>query len=427
MKIAMLTNTYLPHVGGVANSVKQFTDGYRQRGHEVLIVAPTYREDCSEDQEENVVRIPALKQIEESNFSLALPTTPKLSRAMQEFQPDLLHSHHPYIIGDTALRLSASDGVPLVFTYHTMYEHYTHYSPVAPDHLKDFIVELASGYANLCDVVIAPSQSTADILRERGVTTSIVVIPTGVDVDRFAGGDGKEIRDERGIPPEAPVVGYVGRLATEKNLGFLSRALSTYLERDDTAHALVVGDGGARSEMEDTFAENELSERLHMTGELTGQRVIDAYHAMDVFAFASLTETQGMALAEALAAGRPVVALEAPGAREITRDGENGQLVPEQDIESFADAVATWVEKTREDPEAVRRRCRDSVEEYRSERCVKRALELYGSLLEKERSSPSSSADGLEAMPEAIAREGKLWLNRLRALARAFVGETGDQ
>lgn len=423
MRIAMFTNTYLPHVGGVANSVKQFTDGYRQRGHRVLVVAPTYEEECPEDEEENVVRVPALKNIQESNFSLALPTTPKLTRALDEFQPEILHSHHPYIIGDTALRLAASQEVPLVFTYHTMYEHYTHYSPVAPKQLKEFVIELATGYANLCSRVIAPSQSVAEILRERGVKTPISVIPTGVDVDRFADGDGDAIRTEYGVPPDATVLGYVGRLAKEKNLEFLSGALTACLAEDEEARVLMVGDGGAREDIEEIFANEGMSERLHMTGELTGRAVVNAYHAMDVFAFASLTETQGMALAEALAAGRPVVALEAPGAREIIRDGENGRLVRQEDAGEFAMALGQVVEQAREAPAELAERCRESVEDYRSERCVERALDLYAGLLRDERTILPPAEAALHTVPETLAREGRLWLNRLRALARASVRE----
>lgn len=425
MKIAMFTNTYLPHVGGVANSVQQFADGYRRRGHRVLVVAPTYEEECPEDEEENVVRVPALKNIQESNFSLALPVTPQLTRALDRFQPELLHSHHPYIIGDTALRLSASQELPLVFTYHTMYEHYTHYSPVAPRRLKEFIIELATGYADLCSRVIAPSQSVAEILRERGVTTPISVIPTGVEMERFADGDGESIRAEYDVPLDAHVIGYVGRLAQEKNLDFLSTALTTYLAQDDSAHALMVGEGDARSKIEGIFARAKVSERLHMTGTLTGQEVVDAYHAMDVFAFASLTETQGMALAEALAAGCPVVALDAPGAREIIRDAQNGRLVPDQDAEDFTRALGAVVEEARNAPEELAKRCRNSVEDYRSERCIERALDLYADLLEEAPPSLPPADRAFIALPETLAREGKIWINRLRALARAAVQE-GD-
>ena len=425
MRVTMFTNTYLPHVGGVANSVKQFTDGYRQRGHDVLVVAPTYEEDHPEGEGENVVRVPALKNIQESNFSLALPTTPKLKRALDGFQPELIHSHHPYIIGDTALRFAASEELPLVFTYHTMYEHYTHYSPVAPEQLKEFIKELATGYANLCSCVIAPSESVAEILRERGVRTPIRVIPTGVEVERFEEGDGESVRAEYGIPDSAPVIGYLGRLAEEKNLDFLSRALAAYLEGDDSAHVLVVGGGEAMADIEDVFQRRDMSERLHMTGELTGQEVIDAYHAMDVFAFSSLTETQGMALAEALAAGCPVVALDAPGAREIVRTGKNGILVEEEDEGEFAEALSSVLQKLDREGRKFADRCRKSVENYRSERCVGRALDLYRELLEGKEPSLPEWEEAMSRVPETLTQEANIWLNRLRALARASTRGNG--
>ena len=423
MKITMLTNTYLPHVGGVANSVREFSDGYRERGHEVLVVAPEYDEEAPRAEERNILRLPALKNIQESNFSLALPVSPKLRSSLREFGPDLLHSHHPFVIGDTALKLAASEDLPLVFTYHTMYEHYTHYSPVSPGGVKEFIIELATGYANLCDRVVAPSESVARILRDRGVRTPVVVIPTGVNAEKFGDGDPGRGRRENELPQDVPVIGHVGRLAPEKNLEFLGKAFARCLRQRDDAHALIVGDGDTREDLEGIFDGTGVSDQVRMPGVLKGQKLVDAYHAMDVFGFASKTETQGMALAEALAAGCPVVALDAPGAREIVRDGQNGRLLQREDAKEFADALGSVLEKSVEQGDRLAASCRSSVEEYRAERCIGRMLGLYEGLLEGEPRPRKSGERAGTSVPETLEQMGRLWVNRLRALARAFVRE----
>ena len=192
MKTLMLTNTYLPHVGGVARSVVAFATELRRRGHRVLIVAPEF-ENCPAD-EIDVVRVPAVQNFNGSDFSVRIPIPGFLTSTVTQFEPDIVHSHHPFLMGDTALRIAAARDLPLVFTHHTMYEQYTHYVPVKSPLLSRFVIDLTTGYANLCNAVIAPSESVAEILRSRGVTAPIDVIPTGVDIARFEAGDGQSVR-----------------------------------------------------------------------------------------------------------------------------------------------------------------------------------------------------------------------------------------
>ena len=219
MNILILTNTFTPHVGGVARSVEAFTAEYRKRGHRVLIVAPEFP-DMPLD-EVDVMRISAIQKFNASDFSVALPIHPQLGDAIDAFRPDIVHAQHPFLLGITALRLARHRGLPLVFTHHTLYEQYTHYIPGDSPALKRFAIELATRYANLTDQVFAPSESVRDLLLERGVTTPIAVVPTGVRLESFAQGDGLDFRRQTGIPETACVVGHLGRLAPEKNLEFL--------------------------------------------------------------------------------------------------------------------------------------------------------------------------------------------------------------
>jgi glycosyltransferase involved in cell wall biosynthesis len=340
MNILMLTNTFTPHVGGVAQSVEAFSTEFRRRGHRVLIGAPYF--DGTPGNETDVVRLPAVQHFHGSDFSVPMPVIGRLKSALHAFRPDIVHSHHPFLLGDTALRLAATRNIPVVFTHHTLYEKYTHYVPADSPRLRRFVVDLATGYCNLCNAVIAPSDSIAQLLRQRGATVSIDVIPTGVDVDLFAAGDGPAARAAMQIPPEAFVVGHVGRLAPEKNLGFLTDGVARFLLSREAAHFLLAGEGPLKQEILKKFAALKLDGRIHLAGVLGRKALAGIYRAMNVFTFASRTETQGIVLTEAMAAGVPVVAVDAPGVREVVQDRSNGRLLPRENMPQFIDAL-TWV------------------------------------------------------------------------------------
>ncbi len=329
MKICMMTNTYLPHVGGVARSVSTFAHEYCRLGHEVLVVAPEFDgRPLPATQEALVERVPSLRNFNGSDFSIRLPGAAALSARIDAFQAEIMHAHHPFLLGDTGLRIAMNKNVPIVFTHHTRYEDYTHYVPFESDALREVAIQLPTHFANLCDGVIAPSESIARLLQRRGVTTPMTIIPTGIDVGAFASADGRRFRERLGIPPGALVLGHVGRFALEKNLGYLAEAVALQLKAAPAARFLAVGDGTGREEMQAVFEKHGVADRLILPGKRTGRVLREAYRAMDVFAFASTSETQGMVVAEAMAAGLPVVALNASGVREVVRDGENGFLLP---------------------------------------------------------------------------------------------------
>lgn len=328
MKICMMTNTYLPHVGGVARSVSTFAEAYQRLGHEVLIVAPRFDGKTPPARlEQSVVRVPSLRNFNGSDFSVRLPLAAALSDRLDEFQADIMHAHHPFLLGDTALRVAMNKNIPMIFTHHTRYEDYAHYVPF-PEAMREVAIELPTQFANLCDGVIAPSESLARIIRGRGVTTPIRVVPTGIDVEAFGSADGRAFRQRMKIPADALVIGHVGRLAPEKNLGFLSEGVARFLHQNPAARFLVVGDGPGRDSLRATLEQQGVADRLLLAGKRTGRVLREAYRAMDVFAFASKSETQGMVVAEAMAAGCPVVALDASGVREVVVDGKNGVLLP---------------------------------------------------------------------------------------------------
>ena len=379
MRILMVTNTFAPHVGGVARSVTAFTEEYRRRGHRVVVVAPEFP--GTPDDEEDVIRIKAFQNFNGSDFSVVLKPPLHLARAVDAFRPDIIHSHHPFLLGSTALRLARSRRIALVFTHHTLYERYTHYVPGDSSALKRFVVRLSTNYANLCARVFAPSHSTARTLRERDVQAPMSVVPTGVRMADFASGHGAGMRAALGIPEDALVVGYLGRLAEEKNLRFLADSMGRFLLQTPAAYAMVVGEGPLREGMQAIFAAAGVADRVRFTGALQSMLLASAYKAMDVFAFASTSETQGLVLAEAMAAGIPVVALDAPGAREIIQDRVNGRLLAGAGVEDFCAGIASVTSL----PASARRQlavnAHLTASQLSLERCAERALTAYESMV----------------------------------------------
>ncbi len=427
MKICMMTNTYLPHVGGVARSVSTFAHEFIRQGHDVLVVAPTFEgKPLPPEREAIVERVPSLQNFNGSDFSVRLPFATALSNRIDAFAADIIHAHHPFLLGDTALRVAMNKNVPIVFTHHTRYEDYTHYVPFS-DALKDIAIELPTHFANLCDGVIAPSESIARLIRRRGVTTPMTVVPTGIDVEAFASADGARARALHGIPPDGFVVGHVGRLAPEKNIPYLAEAVAQFLKQHGTARFLVVGDGPAREQIEATCVRHQVYERLILAGRRTGTALREAYRAMDVFAFASRTETQGMVVAEAMAAGLPVVALSATGVREVVASG-NGLLLPAAaTAPEFASALASLAE----DPT---RRAQlaagalSTAREFSSERSASRLLAFYE---ETRRSTRERRlVHDLHPWTALLKRVGLEWdllSARTQTLAAAVFGETKEK
>ncbi|TVQ34378.1 MAG: glycosyltransferase family 4 protein [Phycisphaeraceae bacterium] len=423
MRITMMTNTYSPHVGGVARSVGRFTDELRRRGHQTLVVAPKFKDSPAD--EVDTLRVPAIQNFNGSDFAVQIPTPGLVYERVEKFRPDIIHSHHPFLLGETALRTAATMDLPLVFTHHTMYEWYTHYVPGDSEQMKRFVVELSTGYANMCDAVVAPSESLARVLRERGVESRIEVIPTGVDAAKFREGDGAAARKSLGLPQEAFVVGHVGRLAPEKNLGFLARAAAEFLKKRDDAYFVVVGGGPSEQEIRTVAEEAGVSERVILAGVMRGDDLVNIYHAMDVFAFASHTETQGMVLTEAMAAGTPVVAVDAPGAREVVNDTSNGRLLEKDDEADFAAALEWVASRSEKDRESLRRASLETAERFSMPACAERAIRLYEFLIQKTNTSKPVSESLWESALRSLECEWDLWSNRVHAASVAISGRLG--
>ena len=360
MRILMMTNTYLPVVGGLENSIESLTGQLRSLGHEVLIAVPQWGDSKSAG----------------NDFTAAVPLPGQILKLVRSFRPDVIHAHHPFLMGEAAVRVSVQSSKPLVYTHHIRFDQYGHYLPLPTSPAAVFLTELAVGFANLASRVIAPSESIRDILIQEGVKTPVDVAPSGVAVHRFGKGNRKKWRKRLGIPEKAVVLGYAGRLAKEKNLEFLTNAILNFIRKKD-AYFVVAGSGPMEEFLRKTFEEAHLGDRLHLAGVLRGADLSDCYQAMDVFAFASKSETQGLVLCEAMAAGLPVVAIDSPGVREVVKDCENGRLLAEEDSEAFSEALGWCVDLAPDNRRKIKRNAKKTAGLFSVEHCALRTLEVY--------------------------------------------------
>lgn len=336
LRVGLFTNNYLPMLGGVSTAVETTRTHLERLGHAVIVVAP--RMAGAREDSPHVIRVPALPAPTYPDFSLPLPLPPGLRRTIRALDLDVFHAQHPFLLGGTARRLARELGRPLAFTYHTLYEKYAHYVPLPRLLVARRAVCWSTRFANSADVVIAPSEALAERLSAQGVHQPIEVIPTGVDLGRFRATDRAVARGAAALPAAGPLLLYVGRLDREKNLVFLLHAFARIAAAHPTVRLALVGRGTQEHALRTIAAARPGAERVHFVGGIDPAEVVRYYQAADVFVFASTTETQGLAVLEAMAAGLPVVAVRASGVEEAVLDGVTGLLVPE-DPAAFAAAV----------------------------------------------------------------------------------------
>jgi glycosyltransferase involved in cell wall biosynthesis len=335
LRVGLFTNNYFPMLGGVPTAVETLRQGLEALGHEAVIVAP--RMAGSDDGHRAVIRVPAIPAPTYPDFALPLPLSPMLTRRLHALDLDVFHAHHPFLLGASARRLARASGRPLVFTYHTLYDRYAHYVPLPREMVARRAIRWSAAFADTADLILAPSDFVARRLRAQGVRRPIEVLPTGIDLDRFRPGARAAARAALGLAPADRVLLYVGRLDLEKNLAFLLDAVARV--RIPGVRLLLVGRGTQAAALRRAAAARGLADRLELRGGSPPEGLPTYYRAADAFVFASTTETQGLAVLEAMGCGLPVVAVRATGIEEVVAEGVSGLLVPEEPA-AFADAVA---------------------------------------------------------------------------------------
>src|SRR5712691_2485268 len=336
MRVGLFTNNYLPFRGGVTTAVETLRLGLEALGHRAWVFAPAAQQPHPDPP--FVFRYPSIPAPTYPGFSLPLPVSRRLGRVARALDLDVVHAHHPFLLGVTGRRLARRQRRPLVFTYHTRHEKYAHYVPLPPRLVRSLAVRLACRFANSADLIVAPSDHVADMLRQRGVGAPVTVIPTGVDLELFSPGSRERARRRLGLPADGLICLYTGRLDREKSLERVLDAFESVAAAVSTATLHLVGKGSHSQALEHRAAALRAGRRIVFHGGLAREALPDYYRAADLFLFASETETQGLVLAEAHACGLPAVAVRASGVDEVVTDGETGILTKAETGE-MADAA----------------------------------------------------------------------------------------
>ena len=317
LRVGFFTEIYRPVVNGVVASVDTLAEGLRARGHEVYCFAPSMP--GGRESDDAVFRLPSLPLPSATPYRLTLPLVGRRNVNNVIKRLALIHVHSLFVTGWAGLRYARRYGMPIVYTYHTQLEAYAHYVPFEPNATRFAAAQLTRTFCNLVDAVVVPTPAIAQHLRELGVDARIEIVPTGIDVDRFAAGRRDErLRRRLGVGAGGRMVLFVSRLAREKNVDVVLQALG---DANDPSLVLVIaGDGPQREELERLAVELRIAERVVFLGAVARDELPDLYASADAFVFPSTTETQGLVQAEALAAGAFVIAADAQPNREVLGD-----------------------------------------------------------------------------------------------------------
>lgn len=376
MNIGFFTDSYRPYTSGVVRSIETFTKELKQLGHQVYIFAPQYK-DC--EREPGVFRYLSVPSPTNQDFTLAIPISLRTRPLVRKLKLDIIHVHSPFMMGRLGAHVARSERIPLVYTYHTLYDKYVHYVPFAQELSSKVVQRIATDFSNRCDLVIVPTRVIGDVIRQNGVRTPIENIPTGIEVKDYKDGDPAWLRRTFRIPPHNRVLLFVGRIGQEKNIEFLIRSFRLVQQQVPDTTLVLVGGGPQEQELKELVVSLGLRDKVVFTGTLEKKLVVNCYLGADLFVFASVTETQGLVIGEAKAAGLPVVAIDAFGVKEMVTHERSGFLCQLNEQE-FVNRIITLLE----DHDLYRQMSATALEEAQlitAEACAWRLVQAYQSII----------------------------------------------
>ena len=346
MRIAMFTNNYKPYIGGVPVSIEHLAAALRGRGHTVYVFAPSYE---GQEEEPFVVRYPSFPM---KIVGAPVPNvlTGLMQRMVKELEIDVIHVHHPAIVGNIALQIRKKTGIPVVFTYHTRYEEYLHYIAGLEtiERCTGALDKYLRWFCERCDLLIAPTPGMQSYLDQKEFGTPVEVMPTGIPKESFCPDRERAAALRHRYLGDADYLFCtVSRLAKEKNLEFQLHGLACVkellAEKGKRFRHLMIGDGPDREALQKKIAKLGLTEEVILAGRVENREICNYQAAADAFLFTSRSETQGIVLLEAMAVGNPVVAVDATGVCDVVEDGVNGYLTGE-DVREWAGRIAQLME-----------------------------------------------------------------------------------
>jgi len=378
MNVAFFCECFRPLRNGVVTSIETFRHQLTRLGHRVHIFAPEFPGYRNHD--EDVYRFPSFTFPHVKDYPVAFPFAPRLTLAFRRLPVDIVHAQSPWWLGRLGAYLARRRNLPLVLTYHTLVTEYLHYIPLPRRIVKPALLALLRQYCNASDLVIVPTESIGDVLREQGVTTRIVPLPTGVDVAHIAQGNRQMIRDKYRLAPHTLALIYVGRMAFEKSVDFLLYAVAKPLRERENVVLFLVGSGPYEENVKAIAQQLGIAHKVIFVGSVPHDDVRHYLAASDIFVFASRTETQGIVIAEAMAAGLPCVAVDAYGVSTVLSHGVDGFLtIP--DVHAFTLSLETLL-----DSPTLRQQFADNARrnarKFSAESSARRLVSLYEEVIE---------------------------------------------
>ena len=361
MRIAIFTEAYLPRINGVVTHIKLLKEGLEARGHDVLIV--TADGDAKEHYLENgVLHCPGIKLTKKlSGFETSVPVSRKRLNFVRDFKPDIIHVETEFGMGLCGVSIAKMLNIPLVYTMHTMYDEYIYY--IAPRPLVKTVKKLSHKYmrvfANRANAITGPSEKCSEYLSSAGVKLPVNVIPNPVELDDFSPEhfdpeQKRAIREKFGIPQDAFVVVFVGRLGREKSIDLLIDYWNQSVKADENMYLFIIGGGPEEQVLRDQIAALGCGDRVIMSGRVEHPELPPYLLASDIYVTASLSDTNSISMLEGMAAGLPVLQRRDPINADQIKDGENGWSFdsPEE--------MAELLRKFRDMPDAEKQQLKES-------------------------------------------------------------------
>ncbi len=376
VNILYISDVYFPRVNGVSTSIATYLAELKALGHRVHLIAPDYGQAESEAE---ITRIPGRQlMFDPEDRLMGYRQAMKQLDWLRQQQFDIIHVQTPFVAHYLGSKLSRLLNIPCVETYHTFFEEYLHcYLPLIPRVVTRWLARrLSCSQGNQLDGMVLPSFPMLQVLRAYGVTTHAEVIPTGLRSDRFAPGDGLAFRLDYGIAARRPMLLFLGRVAFEKNIGFLLDMLQHVKSQLPDVLLLITGEGPALNALQQQARQLQLQDNVMFLGYLDRMTELNScYRAADIFVFSSCTETQGLVLLEAMAQATPVVSNAEMGTKEVLQQGEGAEIC-ELEAEAFAGRVIALL-RDKERRVSLGLKGQHYAHDWSAPRLAERMLEFY--------------------------------------------------
>ena len=340
MNIGIFSDTYSPQVNGVVSSILTLEKKLREQGHNVYVFTISHPD--AEHDSPFVYRMASVPFVFLKDHRVGIVYSNKAVHKIKRLKLDLILSQTEFSMGIFARMMAKRLEIPIIHTYHTVYEDYMHYISKGVDFSPRIARKYSKSFCNHVDGVVAPTKKTEKLLKSYGVNKPIRIIPTGIDFtpfkpEHYTENEVAHLKEVFNIPPNDPIILFVGRIAKEKSIDVLIKAMPLLLEKMPLAKLVIVGDGPSRLELEELAHTLGVRHSVIFTGMQPWNTIGRMYQLGDVFVSASVTETQGLTFAEAMAAALPVIAMEDESIAGFVRDGYNGRLF--HNVEELSDAL----------------------------------------------------------------------------------------